>query len=238
MFYPSGESHTLAPGVVVAVVCPSCEHIHFETNRAALPSHCTACGHDLSQPVATPPAPELPPPPAGSAGNRSFLLAGISVLCFSGWLLLSGLAERARYLPVMATVTASYLEWAEVKGHADLMKGAIPGLAATGNSFYVVDGKTYRTTIDRRWRLGDRFEVWYLPESPEEASEVRPYSRLLASIGVMVAGLFLLGRGFGVFGAAIEPPVERVALAEPTVEEAEAIHETPSFAAEDVRARR
>ena len=207
----------------MAIACPSCEHIHFETNRAARPTHCTACGHDLSEPVV--PLAKASPPGARTKsvlGVRGpFFFAGLAVLCLAGWFLLSGVAERGRYVPVMATVSSGYLE------------GTTPL-----NSVYVVDGKTYRTTVDRRWRLADRFEVWYHPDAPEVATETRPYGQFLAATGFLIAGLFLIGLSAGIFGAATEPPDERVTLADPTAEEAAAVHAPPSFAAADVRQRR
>ncbi len=202
----------------MAVPCPACAHLHFETNRAEVPSHCAACGHDLAEPVAPPaPVPDRPPPPAAS---RPLLCAAIAVLCVAGWLVLSGVAERGKYRPVTATITAGYLE----------------GTSA-GNSYYLVDGQTYRTAIDRRWRLADRFEMWYYPDAPEGATEVRPFGRFLAAGFLVVVGLFLVGLSVGIFGAAAEPVDERVALAEPTAEEAAAVHSPPSFAADDVRRR-
>lgn len=213
--YGFAETLSTNDGVAVAVVCLACEHIHFDTNRDAVPTHCAACGHDLSQPV-TPPEPAVPTrlPVSGGRDRRPYLPAGVAVLCLSGWFLLTGVAERERYVPVTATMTTNYLNWAEVKGTADLMKGAIPGQA--GNSNYVVDGRTYRTTIDRRWRLGERFEVWYLPDAPHEATEIRPYGKLLTALPLMAVGLFLIGRAFGIFGAAVEPPAESLTVPMPT----------------------
>ena len=199
----------------MAVVCVACEHIHFDTNRDAVPTHCAACGHDLSASVAPP---DVPAPAPVAPDRRPLLYAGIAVLCLSAWLLLTGVAERERYVPVTATMTASHLDWAEVKGGADLMRGAIPG--QTGNSVYTVDGKKYRTTIDRRWRVEDRFEVWYRPDAPGEATEVRPYGKLLTAIPLLAVGLFLIGRAFGIFGAVVESSAETLTVPIPTAADA------------------
>jgi len=134
------------------------------------------------------------------------LFAGVAVLCLAGWFLLSGVAEREQYRPVTATISTGYLE----------------GEAADDSS-YIVDGKTYRTTVNRRWRLGDRFEVWYHSDAPETATETRPLGRLVAAVLFMVAGLFLVGLAVGIFGAAVPAPVESLTVPIPTREEAESV---------------
>lgn len=203
----------------MAAVCPSCEHIHFETNRAALPSHCASCGHDLAEPFVPPTAAPEPPPPVARGVSRSFLSAAVAVLCVGGWLLLSGVAERDRYRPATATMTVGYLDWAPAEGRGQLFRQAGDGQG--GNSYYLVDGKKYTTTIDRRWRVSDHFEVWYLPESPETASEIRPFGKLLAALFLMVVGLFLFGLAFGIFGAALDAPAERLQVPIPTPADAD-----------------
>ena len=205
----------------MAVPCPACSHIHFETNRAALPSHCTACGHNLSEPV-VPLAPASPPGARAKSvlGVRGpFFFAGLAVLSLAGWFLLSGMVERGTYLPVTATVTGGYLEW-----------------ASPVNSSYVVDGQKYRTAVDRRWRLGDQFVVWHLPESPEHATEARPFAKLVAAVFLMAVGVFLLGLAFGIFGGLIEATVESIKVAIPKEPEPPAV--PPRWFAVDNERRR
>ena len=196
----------------MAVVCPSCERVHFDTNTAVRPTHCAGCGHDF----ADPPVPLSPVRPPSSAGaSKTFLFAGVAVLCAAGGLLLSGVAERNEYESATATVKASsaskQVEW-QRRSSGEWVR--YESARATEAS-YVVDGKRYPISPGDKWKDKQQFTVWHRTDAPERATETRPFGKLVAAVGLMAVGVFLFGLAFGVFGGLIEATVESIKVAIP-----------------------
>lgn len=203
----------------MAVQCPACSHVHFETNTVTVPTDCAGCGHDLSAPVV--PLSAAPQRPASTGGaSRSFLFAGLAVLSAAGWLLVTGMAERSKYLPATATVKAasgSREAQRQIRSSGEWIRyeSANPTEAS-----YVADGKRYAVSPGKRWQDKQQFDVWYLPESPQLATETRPFARLLVGVLLLTAGLFLFGLAFGVFGGVIEAAVESIKVPVPRTTDA------------------
>lgn len=198
----------------MAVQCPSCSHVHFETNTATVPSHCAGCGHDLTAPVVPLTAAPNRTTNAGSI-SRPFLFAGLAVLSAAGWLLVTATAERSKYLSATATVKAasgSREVQRQVRSSGEWVRYEY---AHATEASYVVDGKRYPVTPGKRWQDKQQFDVWYLPDSPQLATDTRPFARLLGGVVLLTVGLFLFGLGFGVFGGLVEAAVESIKVPVP-----------------------
>jgi hypothetical protein len=180
---PATDSGT----VVMAIICPQCGEIHFETGGAT-PTHCRKCETDLNQ-VAGILAPNsvdenAKPRPLTSKTGLGWITAGAVLIVASG---LTAWWGVTKYNGVKETSAKVIL-----KKEAKDVKPAQVREQAT--AVYSVGGREYYLYPGVRM-LNTQFPVYYNPKDPADANETRPWMFLLVAGAAFLVGLIVLIRG-------------------------------------------
>lgn len=185
----------------MARLCPQCGEIHFETSANPLPSACRKCGANLNEASGLMPGLKLdeaeaatatPPPKVPTkvvwgqlmkAPGFKGILIGVLVIAAAGVMLYLGWGWHSRVKETKATVYVSN----------DAPKWAKRDRLSAN---YTVGSKTYPQYPGVRPE-NTTFTVYYLPEDPATAYEMKPILWLVIGGMVLLIGLAILT--FGIF---------------------------------------
>jgi hypothetical protein len=182
----------------MAILCPQCGEIHFETTTSPAPTHCRRCESDLNGVAGY--APLLATDAAAAAPPRTrtgaaWVVAGLVLLGVAGGCWWLGVDRYTSAKKTTATVVSARASAADGGGPS---KGQTRG---TVTATYTVNGRTYHQYPGVRGQ-GAAFDVYYLPGDPAGASEERPFAFLLAAAVLTKVGLIVLLRGVFQFSVA------------------------------------
>lgn len=172
----------------MAIICPQCSEIHFDTNGAAPPSHCRKCEADLNQAAGILPTLDID---ENGKAEPFRIRTGKLFMVIGGVLIVLGVALGSwgayRYNSVKETM-AIVIEKKDAKG-------VDPShVRETGTAVYKVGGKE-RYIYPGVRMLGVQFPVYYSPSNPDDANESRPWMHMFFAVVMFLLGSITLVRG-------------------------------------------
>lgn len=180
----------------MAIICPECSEIHFETTSAPAPTHCRKCEADLNQVAGLLPYAAMndfiPGPIVRTKTGLVRVAIGAGLLfvsCVCGWV------GYHRFTSVKET-TATVVSKKDARGNVSpshVRNQATASYSVGGKDFFIYPGVR---------SLGAKFAVYYDPGNPAVADEQKPWMFFLFSALAFKIGLVVLIRGLFAFGIA------------------------------------
>jgi hypothetical protein len=184
----------------MAIVCPQCSEIHFETPGTAAVTHCRKCGSDVNGVIGLAPLVAADAAANGATKLRSReglvrVYIGLVLLTTAGGLGWWGLTQYNGAKAATAVVIPAGSGSADGKGPTK------DQIRHPHTAVYTVGGKKYFQYPGVR-QLNDTFEVYYQPGNPAQANEERPWLILGVSGVLFKIGLITLLLGLFKFSVA------------------------------------